>query len=383
MKLPSKSSPAAVHLDAIRGIAALLVALSHLRAYLWVDFSELEHPNIVSRLVYLISGLGHQSVMVFFVLSGYFIAGSVLSGLKSDRFSPAKYAIARLSRLYVVLVPALLFGGLLDVAGLSMFSASRVYSEIGYGHMVQEPLSNSLTLPAFLGSLFFLQKILVPCAGSNGPLWSLANEFWYYAIFPLLALCWLGRLSVVRKSLLFLAASLILVFVRIEIATYFLVWLMGAFIAWLPEEETLKNKAAMYGSALLFSLVFLGSKVFKLPGRVGDFAIALTFASLLYSVLRSPLKSTRSGYARISEFLSGISYTLYLTHVPVLVFFAAVVIGTGRQLGPDLKGYAVGFAALLVILVYGTSMWFLFERNTGHVRSWLESRLLGSRPMRE
>jgi len=42
-----------------------------------------------------------------------------------------------------------------------------------------------LPLPA---NVFFLQTITVPVYGSNSPLWSLANEFWYYLLFPLLLL---------------------------------------------------------------------------------------------------------------------------------------------------------------------------------------------------
>jgi peptidoglycan/LPS O-acetylase OafA/YrhL len=38
-----------------------------------------------------------------------------------------------------------------------------------------------------LGNLVFLQAILVPTWGSNGPLWSLAFEFWFYIWFPTLA----------------------------------------------------------------------------------------------------------------------------------------------------------------------------------------------------
>ena len=32
---------------------------------------------------------------------------------------------------------------------------------------------------------FFLQTIVGPTFGSNGPLWSLAYEWWYYVLFPL------------------------------------------------------------------------------------------------------------------------------------------------------------------------------------------------------
>jgi peptidoglycan/LPS O-acetylase OafA/YrhL len=48
-------------------------------------------------------------------------------------------------------------------------------------------LAPNYTATTFVGNLAFLQTIAVPIFGTNGPMWSLANEFWYYLIFPLAA----------------------------------------------------------------------------------------------------------------------------------------------------------------------------------------------------
>ena len=68
-------------LDLVRGLSALLVMLGHLRSFLFLDFGELHGAGVIAKLFYFCTGLGHQAVMVFFVLSGYFVGGSVLSGL--------------------------------------------------------------------------------------------------------------------------------------------------------------------------------------------------------------------------------------------------------------------------------------------------------------
>ena len=49
------------------------------------------------------------------------------------------------------------------------------------------------SVTAFIGNMFGLQTILVPSFGGNFPLWSLANETWYYILFPLLVLVLRGR----------------------------------------------------------------------------------------------------------------------------------------------------------------------------------------------
>lgn len=56
-----------VHLDFLRGLAALLVVLEHLWAFFFVTFPELQSPGILAKAFYFFTGLGHQSVMIFFV----------------------------------------------------------------------------------------------------------------------------------------------------------------------------------------------------------------------------------------------------------------------------------------------------------------------------
>jgi len=44
-----------------------------------------------------------------------------------------------------------------------------------------------------LENLGFVQTVSVPVYGTNGPLWSLANEFWYYVMFSLIAVAAIQR----------------------------------------------------------------------------------------------------------------------------------------------------------------------------------------------
>src|SRR4029453_13195613 len=47
---------------------------------------------------------------------------------------------------------------------------------------------STLTVATALGNAAFLQHAWVPALGTDTPLWSLAYEFWYYALFPCLVL---------------------------------------------------------------------------------------------------------------------------------------------------------------------------------------------------
>jgi peptidoglycan/LPS O-acetylase OafA/YrhL len=85
-----------------------------------------------------------------------------------------------------------------------------------------------------IGNYAFLQGIYVPTFGSNGPLWSLANEFWYYIAFPFLVCALWPRLSAAQRLLNVLLLIAILAFVHPQIALMGLIWLMGVAIHYLP-----------------------------------------------------------------------------------------------------------------------------------------------------
>ena len=156
------SGNASVHLDALRGFAAFSVFLSHWRDAFFADYADLGHHNPLLAAAYLISGLGHEWVIVFFVLSGYLVGGSVLRSVGAGRWSWLGYVTARLTRLYVVLLPALLLGGALDWAGMRWLGAEALYG----GHSGMWSLSfdvySTSNWSALAGNLFFLQTIHLP-----------------------------------------------------------------------------------------------------------------------------------------------------------------------------------------------------------------------------
>src|SRR6266851_274573 len=105
-------------LDLLRGIAAFAVFFGHARSLFLVDYKDVENKGPGVQAFYLVTGFGHQAVMLFFVLSGFFIGGNVLHLMLSGKWSWTSYLISRFTRLYVVLLPGLLATLLCDVAGI-------------------------------------------------------------------------------------------------------------------------------------------------------------------------------------------------------------------------------------------------------------------------
>ena len=159
------------HLDAIRSCAALAVVASHLRTLFFADFTSLASANLLTQILYFLTGFGHAAVMVFFVLSGLLVSQGVFKQVHKKTWSLPAYLIQRFSRLLIVLWPALLLTLLWDLLGTCLFGIGGIYGgNPSAGNVIAWIVPARTTWPIYLGNAFFLQTVTVNTAGSNGPL---------------------------------------------------------------------------------------------------------------------------------------------------------------------------------------------------------------------
>lgn len=365
-------------LDLARGLSALAVCIGHLRGVLFVDYASLPNSSLATKLVYAMTGLGHQAVMVFFVMSGYFVGGSVLEQGAAFRWAP--YARARLVRLWIVLIPALFLTYAVDqvIATVAPETLSGGYYERWRsGPRAGEYSASPVT---FLANVFFQQTISAPVFGTNGPLWSLANEACYYLVFPLVVFA-LGkgvRGTLLTRALCFLVACAVLAYAGAPICLGFVVWLFGAAVAYMTARDAWRMPGwlawpclAVLGAALGFDKL-IG---FRRLGINPDLGIGAAFALLLVALIHAPLPH-RTGlvFARGSAWLSEISYSLYLFHYPFVILVGATLYSQA-QLSPNALAFAALFGWLVALVVGAAAFWWLFERRTVELRAWLERRL--------
>jgi peptidoglycan/LPS O-acetylase OafA/YrhL len=360
-----------VWFNAVRGIAALEVCVSHLRSFLFVNFAAVARPTVLDRLFYFATGLGHEAVVIFFVMSGWLVGGSVWRQQREGRFSWRDYGTARLTRLWLVLIPALIWTEAVDHLGISMaggegYDGSRFdLSSSGPGDGA--PLD--LSMRTFAGNALFLQTILVPVLGTNGPLWSLAYEFWYYAAFPLLAFAWHRRGSWRGWGFAAVGAA-ILTGLPAPIEVGFVVWLLG----WLGALMFSRVRASAALPLTLASLVLTMALlvVFKQRTIAGSgIVLGVAVAGLLIGLRLQPNSAAFPRAQAVASHLAKISYTLYLFHFPLLALCFFSLHLTQRQ--PRAAAYGE-FAILLgAVLIVVTGLWWLFERRTESVRQWVRS----------
>jgi peptidoglycan/LPS O-acetylase OafA/YrhL len=365
-------SKASVTLDLVRAIAAILVLLSHWRARFFVDYSHIPDHRAWFRLPYRITDLGHQSVLIFFVLSGYLISGSILRSLRNGQWHWRTYLTHRLVRLWIVLIPGILLGGLWDWIGMHHSPAPALY--LGGLRPDDVDLRLTLTLPTLFGNLLFLQTLLVPTFGSNGALWSLANEFWYYILCPLGWLA-LRRGTPFSRRLAYLALLFPLMwFLRASILRLFPIWLDGTILALLP---TLRlTRLTRIAAAVVYVplvLAFAGLRTGHTYRE--DFVFGLVTTLFFWIMLSATEHATGSLTTRLARQGARFSFTLYIVHMPALVLLTSLCIGTSVYSPTDLRHLAMALAVLLLVIAYAWLIASLTEFRTDRVRAWVERHL--------
>ncbi len=370
-----------VHLDFIRGLAALSVLFYHVRYRFFLDYSDIVEPNWIVKLFYACSSFGHDAVVVFFVLSGFFISSSIRRDFSLNRWSWSRYASNRLIRLYVVLLPALGLTLLWGCLGIRLAGAHAIYSGTSqqWAHDFFN-VSERLIPSIFVGNALFLQTIYVPPFGSNDPLWSLAYEFWYYLLFPLIYVGLFQSSGLYRKMVYASLASLVVLIVNRQILLYFPIWLIGSAIAWATPVAILFQRRIYKVAAVLGFVGFFSSMVFGHLGSVKkyignsmlltDYLTAIGFSFFLYILLHDTRDRRHSAYATCSKKLASMSYTLYAVHMPLLVFVRSQWI-TDRPWQP--MAMPILFSCFLVFFcfAYAFIVSRYFEARTEIVRDWV------------
>jgi peptidoglycan/LPS O-acetylase OafA/YrhL len=372
-KVRFTDTTASVLLDLVRGSAALLVLSVHLRNMLFMDYPEAIRRGMsrIFSLPYVLTSGGHQAVVLFFVLSGYLVGGSVLRMLREKKWNWEVYLLHRFVRLWIVLLPGLVLCYFWDSIGLRthlmLYHGIIPFYETG-------DISQLQTLKAFFGNLFFLHPMLVRTYGSDGPLWSLSYEFWYYILFPLGLSALRREFSWRTRGLCVVGFLLAAFFVRTAILPMFPVWLLGMALA-LVRTPRISVIGRWLAALIYVPLIFLFSRVDRWPLLWQDYIFSIITVIFLWIMLSAKGEADESGYfARGSRGLSRFSYTLYVVHQPVLLLAASLLIGTKRWF-PDTKSIATAFGLLLITILYSYGVAGLTEFNTDTVRRWAERRL--------
>lgn len=368
-QIPSNAS---LLLDLIRYGAAIVVTYGHLTQSMfsvdWIDRTN----------------WAFGAVSVFFVLSGF-----VIRFVTTTRVSTAReYAIDRISRIYSVVIPAILLTLVCDLVSIT---ANRPFYAHNWGTGLQYPVVKTFANLIFVSQFWGFDMPLL----SNSPFWSLSYECMYYIFYGIL---FFGR----KSKWLFAAALAVLVGAPI---LYLLpLWFLGClcFDAYQILRKSrlaagvlaVLSVLASYLSyrlinslsfeshfgwqqriPILCDLTFFGyhrpihtlglrraAENFYLVGLPA----ALIMLSLLLLVGYLPQVQSKTIISRVRYIADG-TFTLYLIHFPLLVLAAAVI--------PYNHASAPQKWSIFAVIV-GLSIWLAgpFDQLKNKIRAQLHQR---------
>ncbi len=331
-------------LDGLRGLAALYVMIGHSRWLLWEGFTEgyVKHPGeyhfFGKILVYFLSAFtyGHEAVLFFFVLSGLVIHLKYSIKLKSNggyQFEFGPYFIKRVKRIYPPLIYAILITTILDLTG--KYLGYSIYAHLTPNNSINGLVFGSMDFKTLAGNLLLVQDAITPVWGSNGPLWSLKYEWWFYMLYPVLfflnkkKITW-SFLAVTFLFVLSFIAPASTLSLLVQVCSYLFSWWIGAVIADIITGRINVRIAPFSLFVLVFPVLIIFRKaIFNQVAE--DTLWAVGFGGLVLSLFY--LRNNYSELRILSKFkwLGDCSYTLYVTHFPILVFLnGAILTATGN-----------------------------------------------------
>jgi len=343
-------------LDALRFCAALAVVASHT--------SYLGYTGFGSGIF---RATGRMGVVAFFVLSGYVIAYVC----EHKHALWRDYLVARLARLQSVFLPAMLLTWCADVVGRAL--APTIYqtypSPWDLGFLASTPLFIAFLHESFEQSLRWL---------SNGPLWSIAYEFWYYILY--------GAYFFLRGMRRWLVLSLAVAASGFKILLLFPIWLAGVVLyrnrstiaALAPRAVKLFSILGMVavialclpnppGPRSIADLEQLGRSLFGDNNTAyvfWDLALVPFMCLIMFGITHPSAATPSEHFSRWIKPLANGTYSIYSYHLPLLLLARAA--GAYDITSPT---QAV-LAAIGVVAVCLTLSMFTERRKHPWVKMW-------------
>lgn len=366
-------------IEGLRGFAAFTVALWHI-----FYFKYALDPHFTPQGSLVEVNFAHNSVLLFFILSGYVI------GLTNKNAFSFDIALTYLKKRWVRLYPLYFFAIAFAIAIMQGDSFSTI-----------------------TGNLFFLQYLVTDTIKANSVLWTLNFEAIYYLLF-IFILAFRPNLWLLTAAV-FVLSAFVIVYHQLPIkisdyATGWFFWLSGLIAAWKLDYSALRNRGGLIFSLLILffatsfiepdlfffgqlhlldkwkwniinvgdlfaypiclSLVLLaGNRLFKYEkylhaiayGLVGICCAALlithkAFESPVYifgiglflvSLIFRLIKTTFNLFHKIT-WLGSVSYAVYILHVPVMNLIGKITIASGNLFTFTVR--AVVFIAITLLM---------------------------------
>jgi peptidoglycan/LPS O-acetylase OafA/YrhL len=358
-----------ISIDFLRGIAVLAVIVRHLPFSLRAGAADETAVSAFSDWVLAISHYGEYGVHLFLVISGFCI--HLRWARRADVTQHVDFLPfwkRRLMRLYPPYIGALLISLAALFVGYAVLGGQRGwYSMFGYTDPFVFVTDMIVLLLLFQNVNNASQRV------ANGPFWSLALEEQLYMLyFPLL---WLRRkkgwgvaLAVAFVSSLVWRISGYAIWDRPPLAwwivgpAHWFEWTLGALAveAYFGHVRLPKYCYSLWSIALFAALCFATDLPLTIDYELPFAAVPrdLFFGAMFFVIINRCVQAEREGrfatgrFGRAMEQVGAWSYSVYLTHAPVMIAVKQVLLRFGAPI------MAVLVLRLVISMVFG----YLYHR---------------------
>ncbi len=356
-------------LDFLRASAAFLVVIGHARHLLFASITTVDRPGLLLKVFWLVTVLKHEAVIVFFVLSGFLVGGSIFNAMSKNSFDLKNYLIARFSRIYIVYVPALI------VTALAFWIGRNFLTDFG-GDTIRPLFAQAQPdfggLHGTLCHLADVQGFLCEEWKQNPGLWSLGYEWVLYLFAPAVLALIVGSGSRAVRcaglTLLVLGAGAMAVNLT-EWAFWFAAWFLGV-AAWrLSRAWSMPMTAGLAALAIAIAGMAV-AELHVVEQMKADLIVAIAFALAVAcrQLIAFPV------LPRFFDWAASFSYSLYAINLPILYLTVALLQSAGfpaHQMAPG----PVAFLAFGICVATATAFAFLLSLFTERQTPWLRARL--------
>ena len=345
-------------LDSLRGLAALAVVFYHCVLCFSIFYDNYSDNEIIYNLLKIINFTpvhlfiaGRESVLLFFVLSGFVLSLPFLSGKK---YRYKNYMVQRLCRIYIPYIFVMTLSAFLMIL-LSDYKPNTYYTE-AFNHRWEHPVS-------IISILSYIFMIGYDVNNINGATWSLVQEMRVSFLFPLImvflvkmkwnkfffvsfsafSLLWIifkgfAQMFYINEPINFMISSLG------DTCFYTTFFIMGATIAKCTPQisKIVKKLRLTYKVTLLIiSLSIINLKllnnfsfgedgiIYIITNAINQWVVGIG-VSIIFSIVLNSQKLKNMLTRKTPLFLGRISYSVYLIHPVILILsgkYLSILVG--------------------------------------------------------
>ncbi|HEY5094931.1 MAG TPA: acyltransferase [Candidatus Eremiobacteraceae bacterium] len=324
-----KASPNILHVDYLDGLRALAVSLVVIRHVV------LFGPTLATGIWLHVLDEGAHGVDLFFILSGFCLSYPTLIALKANgatRFNVAEFFAKRIVR---IIPPYWIALGIIVLLGQLVINSG--------GAIGQTSISMPSVWQALRQLVFFDHTDL-----TNSSFWSLAVEFRWYLVFPIVLWLWISQ----RRAFWTVIAACVIAY-QFTLAGGVDMGTLPCFMLGIAAAAVRVNGHPITRWAPFLLPVAIAVAVLLEPTRgiywLGQDQFGWHIASFLFVLSVGALAPLRAIMAWLPLRVIGIaSYSIYLMHQPLLGIF---------------MGRMAWWYAVALMLVVCFAFWGLFERT--------------------